>query len=323
MKILLCNRPGGAFGYITDGWKNALTYAGFEVKRWNGKPQEWSEFDPDLYIGSSGHRQPIPSNRRAKVALHVNPYGKSVRGIDEEPKVIEWVKRQRPDVVFGYGSEDHVMYWANWTTKLRLPWVPMPTAGDSTYYRRLPTQPSSELVYLGGRWPYKAKNIDQYILPLLKRHTYTLAGWGSWPDNVTVASVTDGQENEFYSNGIVAPCVSEPHTTETGIDVPERVFKAVLCGKLAVHDHVAKFRSYLKTVPSAIDPDDYRKHVSDILRMSPEQQLDLANSQYEEVLSKHTYFARMRTLFKELGFQEEAEKLKASANALHQSLSKS
>ena len=103
MKIMLCHRPEGAFGYITDGWQNALHDRGYEVRRWDGDASSWREYQPDLYIGCSGHKQPIPSNRNeCQVAIHVNPCGPvNIDGINESQDNINWVVDQKPDLYLG------------------------------------------------------------------------------------------------------------------------------------------------------------------------------------------------------------------------------
>ncbi len=81
-----------------------------------------------------------------------------MRGIEEQPKAVNWVLHQQPDAVFGYGHEGDRQYWAHWTDRYKIPWVPMPTAGDHTIYSvdNLVTK-THDIVYLGGRWAYKSQ----------------------------------------------------------------------------------------------------------------------------------------------------------------------
>jgi hypothetical protein len=169
MRVLFCHRVGGAWGYITDGMINALRDAGCVVDRWNGDDRTWDAFAPDLYCGASGHRQQIPTLRTCKVALHVNPYGptKIEPNINEQLCVISAVKQIRPDAVFGYGHETDRHYWSYWDRD-GMPWVPMATAGDATIFKNEGDHSSWDIGYVGGRWTYKAKNIDAYLLPVLR-----------------------------------------------------------------------------------------------------------------------------------------------------------
>lgn len=310
MRILLCNRPGGAFAYITDGWFNAFRDAGFTVERWSGQMVDWAQFNPDLYIGCSGHRQPIPINRRGtKVAIHVNPYSTvSVPGIDEAQHAIKWTVEQRPNVVFGYGFATHHTYWLNWVTKHNISWVPMPTAGDVVIYR----MPAKEdrtigLGYVGGRWGYKAKNIDKYLLPLAAVEPVKIMGWGDWPDNTCSGSIDDNAVPAFFGQCRVAPCVSEPHTSVYGIDLPERVFKTALCGALPIHDPVVGLKDQIPSLMVASDAN----HYIELCRIWSQPDMESRRAAQaalvrKEIWQQHTYHHRLAGLLTALGFQRQS-----------------
>jgi hypothetical protein len=198
MRVLLVHRPGGAFGYITDGWINALRDKGHRVQRWDGNENSWHDFGPDLYIGCSGHKQPIPPRRNCKIAIHVNPYGPvAIEGINESEANIRWTINQRPDAVFGYGQEEDRLLWSYWTQRHGCRWVPMPTAGDRTVFKQSldDSQKLYDVVYLGGRWPYKGLTIDSFLLPVLRHQdiSFKLYGWGDWPAGTEFCGTTRGR----------------------------------------------------------------------------------------------------------------------------------
>lgn len=315
MKVLICNRPGGAFGYITDGFYNALRDKGHTVRRWDGIESSWRSFDPDVYIGCSGHKQPIPPNRRnCKVAIHVNPYGPvNIPGINENTDNIRWTLNQKPDAVFGYGGEHDRLLWSYWTTKHNIPWVPMPCAGDKVIFKQSSESRQYDVVYLGGRWAYKAKTIDAYLLPALtelskRNFKSSVRGWGDWPDGVCGGPLPEDQANEFLNSGRVAPCISEAHTHSHGIDVPERVFKTALCGALPVHDAVPSLTSLLPSVVVAQTPQNFVDLCVHYAGNENERLAKLLEIQ-REVLSNHTYHHRMSALLSVLGFAQDAENM--------------
>lgn len=321
--ILMCKRVDGAWGYITDGMVNALKSAGHNVERYDDTREAemkqdlsnrfdyFHSFNPDLYIGCSGHKQYIPRDRSCKVAIHVNPYGpvKVEPNINESQQNIDWVMEQKPDAVFGYGRDGDRELWSYWEGS-GVPWVPMPTAGDITRYR--PDFKNYvrdlDLAYVGGRWTYKAESIDRFLVPLLQKSklNYELWGWGSWPSVTFRGPIAEGDVPALFKRAKVGPCVSEPHTLVWGIDLPERVFKVILSGAVAVHDPVADMSSYLSSVTACFDQDDYVSTVKMICRWDAMKRLELAQKQYSEVCSKHTYHHRMARLFTSLGWHEEA-----------------
>lgn len=317
MRILFCHRPGGAFGYITDSMINALRDKGHDVRRWDGQEAIWRQFQPDLYVGSSGHKQPIPAKRgKCKVALHVNPYGPvRIDGINEAQETIDWTLKQKPDAVFGYGFESDRLLWSYWQEKHRIPWVPLPTAGDKTLFRKLPdANRIYDVVYLGGRWQYKGHTIDAYLLPILhdSRMNYKLHGWGDWQKGISSGILAEDAVVGFFNSGKVGPCIAEKHTHSHGIDIPERVWKVALCGTLAIHDAVPTIRQHLPSVVVARDPTDMLELCHHYSRPQFATQRDeVAEQQRNDVLGNHTYHHRMAGLLRQLGYHAEADALLA------------
>lgn len=308
MRIFLTHKPGGAYGFITQGWMNALLNRGHDVRRYDGELSSWKDFDPDLYIGCSGHKQSIPQQSRTKLAIHVNPYGPvQIDGINETYENIKWVLKHKPDVVFGYGWHTDALLWSYWTTRHDIPWVPMPTAADATIFgKKFSIFKKYDLVYLGGRWPYKAKTIDSYLLPLLSKvYSFKVHGWGEWPQGICSGGLDDAEVSDFLSSGKIGPCISEIHSHHYGIDIPERAFKVALSKTLVVHDSVPQIKNMIPSAIVARDPEDFMELCLHYLSHDDERE-QLIQQQFQEVLSAHTYHIRMHALLAALGFSEEA-----------------
>jgi len=312
-RILLLHHVGGAFGYISDGYINAFKAAGCEVQRWDGGYSSWKDFNPDLYIGCSGHQQNIPdksSRGKCKVVIHVNPYCdiNIEPSINENPKIIAWVNSQQPDAVFGYGHETDVKYWRFWQEKSNIEWIPMPTGVDATIFKpNFNNDKQYDMVFIGGRWSYKAQNLDKYILPILQstRITTSLGGWGGWPNDLPITKnygvINSGDVQAAIQNAKIGPCVSEPHTTKYGIDLPERIFKVAFCGTLVIHDNVVGLRKYMHDVLVAENPEQFHDLIYRFANKSMDNlRLKIARSQALQVAETHTYFSRMLTMCKVL-----------------------
>lgn len=315
MNILLCHRPGGAFGYITDGWFNALRDKGHRVQRWDGIEDSWRRFCPEIYLGCSGHKQPIPPRRSCRVAIHVNPYGPvDIPDINESEQNVRWTLNQKPDVVFGYGHEEDRLLWSHWTQKHGIPWVPMPTAGDKVIFKQrgdLENRPL-DVVYLGGHWAYKGLTIDSYLVPLLQKRevTYQLYGWGNWPSGLCSGILPEDKSCDFLNQGKIGPCVSEQHTHTYNIDIPERAFKVALCGALVIHDAAVSIRRMIPSAIIATSPDQFQSYIKTYSRPDAQQErIEIVSRQQREVLSEHTYHHRLATLFGALGLPDEAARM--------------
>jgi hypothetical protein len=291
---------------------NALLDAKCTVARWDGKRETWDSFAPDVYIGCSGHKQPIPHSPNCKKAIHVNPYGpiRVEPNINENPDTISWVIAQEPTVVFGYGHEGDREYWSHWDRN-KLPWVPMATAGDATIFNVANGEHDKyDVGYVGGRWPYKAKNIDAYLFPVLRDNTisHMVRGWGIWPDNLCGGTITDSEVPILLASCKIVPCISEPHTLVHGIDLPERVFKSALSGAVVVHDPVPGLDRYLPHIIIASNPKVFHYEIKGLLR-DPSWLPKIARQQQQDVLEAHTYHHRMATLMTAMGFNDTASAL--------------
>lgn len=301
-------KVGGAWGFITESFVNALVDKGHTALRYDNNIDTWHNFDADIYIGCSGHRETIPKDTRTKKAIHVNPYGPvKIDGIDESLAAIEWVHAQKPDAVFGYGGPGDRIFWSYWVSKLGIPWAPMPTAGDKILFKDMGLERDVDLIYLGGRWPYKAKTIDKFLLPVYKslQCRKALKGWGGWPQEFGDTNIADHEVNAYFNRGRVGPCMSEQHTQSYGIDIPERAFKLALCGVMFVHDPVATLKSLIPSAVVVNDPQEYLDVIEYYVK-NEDDRYRVAKQQQADVLQNQTYHNRMSTLFEVLGFAEQA-----------------
>ncbi len=298
---------------------NALKVAGYSAIKWDGKSQDvLKSFAPTLYIGATGWKQNIPSQRDFKVALHVNPWcGEIIKcdgpTINESTQNVEWALNMKPEAVFGYGLNDDMnKYWVKWRSHVTT--VPMPTAGDTVEFYRDPSAAHKcELGFVGGRWNYKAKIMDAYLLPCLKRFKSKVYGWGGWQSQpFYMGSAADADARKLLSSAQVCPSISEPHTIRYGIDIPERIFKIPLCGTVTFTDAVAGIHRYfpIDMMPVAKNPAEYMRICMELISDSS-RRLQLAIKQRAHVLGHHTYFHRVETLLRALGFIMEAENVKS------------
>lgn len=327
MKVIIAEPNGGAFLYIVNGFKNAFNDIGCETILWSGDEKVFKDFDPDLYIGCSGHRKQIPSGYKGLIAIHVNPFGdrlEPIHGVDinETKDAIEWTLNQRPNVVFGYGlNEEYETFWKNWE-KNNVKFVGCPTAGDATLYKPNKIEVDYKIAFLGGRWPYKSHNLNSWLVSLFDRFPKHIAvyGWGGWSDKSYYKGVLDKNDSgcQFLSSAKVCPCICEPHTSRYGIDIPERFFKVALCGSLPIIDYVYGFDRYCENYLMGSNIDEYHNLIINYAFNSDfeEKRNLMIKNIRKEVLKNHTYHNRMMNLCDHLGLQDIVEKFKIRINIL-------
>jgi spore maturation protein CgeB len=321
MKILTCNPDGGAYHYILNGINSALSLSGNDVSRVTVKTKEVPA-DFDLYLGCSGWRQKIPTktHRRGKIGIHVNPYGQKKVGntdggptIDESKEAIQWTLNQQPDFVYCYCSETYIPeYFGFWTTKHGIPVVQMPTAADITIYKPKPPEDrfKCEIGWVGGKWPYKARMLEKYLVPLIKTKKSLIYGWGNtWGNN---KAISDNEVPILFSTAKICPSVSEGHTSIHPVDVPERVFKVPAGGGFTIHTPSPAINDLFgDAVPMAKNPAHWMELIEFYLK-NDKARIEQAKKERECILEKHTYFDRCLGIAKILGDSSLADNLKAA-----------
>jgi spore maturation protein CgeB len=188
----------------------------------------------------------------------------------------------------------------------------MPTAVDRTIFRETEDDNRHvDLVYVGGKWPYKGINIDSYLIPVLERARqsgldFRVFGWGEWSADICSGIVPDDEINGLFNSAKIGPCISEPHTHRWGFDLPERLWKISACGVLPIHDPVPTLRSILPDLPMAKCAGSYMELVFHYLEDEPAR-INLSRKLQREIVTKHSYHNRISRLFADIGWKSESE----------------
>jgi hypothetical protein len=320
LNILCCNPNGGAFLYITRGWEAAFKALGHQFQRWDGTDTQLKKFKPDIYLGCSGWRQNFPQWARntfkTKIGIHVNPWGTTKLvpkpgepNINEAQGAIDWTRTQKPDFLYCYAIEPDIKtMWNKWTTIA--PVIPMPTGGNAIGHVPVAKNPKfvCDVGFVGGRWAYKAMNIDKYLTPVVARTNAQVYGWGGWPKGPKFRGpIIDEEVNKLFSSAKICPSLVEPHTSRYGIDIPERMFKIPLGGGFTICDPCAGIGRYVSPdiFPLAQDPGHYAQLVDFYLKNDAKRE-ELRKEQRKAILKDHTYFSRIQGFLKVSGYPEEA-----------------
>lgn len=321
LNVLITDSGTGAFYQIMTGWMNALKYAGHNASIWDGNITTWNNAKPDIYIGCSGWRQnfrKLADKTKTKVVIHANPYcSQTIQHggpkINESDDAIGWVIKQRPNFAFGYGLQDDIdNYWYKWNSH-NINVMPMPNAADVIKYKPVPSDKLFEcnIGWLGGYWPYKAINLDNYILKAMDMFGGSWYGW-SGPKKFWKGKLQEDKVNTFFCSAKVCPTVVEPHTSKYGIDMPERIFKLAVCGSLVISDPVIGINRFFspESLIMAKDQNSYILQCKKYIDMNKNDRMNKANKLRNEVLKNHTYFHRIEVLLRNLGYIDESNECK-------------
>ena len=112
--------------------------------------------------------------------------------------------------------------------------ISLPLACDTTLYHDwvpfCPEFADVQLAFVGGFWPYKARQFDRYLKPYADR--LTVFGYSAWPYAGYGGQLPEAKEPALYRQARLSPTINEPHVEVMGVDLNERVFKVLGSGGL-------------------------------------------------------------------------------------------
>ena len=335
---ILCNHTPSAPHFIRSGWGRVFTALGHQFRFWNPEQQgafdAFDSFNPDIYLGTTYElsRAVVKCIRKRpemKVGCFASAWGPYLDDIDlkkyplvvvgeEEKRVVEALKREtdKPDVVFlhahGRWLDGTMSGWGG----IGVPYISLLNACDLYVYLGGKVRPelACDVAFVGGRWPFKAINIDPYILPLCHSSSglkTKIFGNKPWPVANWMGPISLEDERDLYCSATISPSVSEPHATDVhaggGWDIVERNYKILGSGGMLVSDYVEEARDLFteQELPMFKTPAEYHEAVQHFAA-SPDEAACRSVWGRRAVLMKHTYHHRVADLFDAFGMRDEA-----------------
>ena len=334
MKIL-CEFTASGPSYVRSGWGHAFRACGHDFRFW--KPETKSimdamaEFEPDIFLGTTygvdrAMEKCIAARPRMKVGLFASAWGPYLADVDlkrypivvageQEKVIIERLKRTtgRPDFVFIHVTDKYLDGTMGGWRGIGVNPIGVLNAADVlVYYSSAPRiDLTCDVTFVGGRWNFKARNIDPYILPLCHPSSglsVKIFGNTTWPVAQYLGNIEDGLVKHLFASATVCPNVSEPHSTGLGFDVIERPFKVLSSGGFCVSDYVDEAReifgeSELVMCKTAAEFHQTIRHFV----AHPAERLPYMVAGRNKVLESHTYFDRVSQFFTGFGLNAEAQ----------------
>lgn len=234
---------------------------------------------------------------------------------EAEKRAIEKLKKEtgKPDFVFIHAHSRWLDGTMSGWSEIGVPYHGILNAADTFVYLNGTFRPelACDVGFVGGYWGYKAQNLNRYILPLCHRNgdlRVKVFGNSVWPVSQYLGSISDQDSRDLFASATVCPNVSEPHSTDLGWDVIERVFKVPVAGGLVVSDYVEEARDLFteEELPMARNPADFEKLVRYAIEDGRFRSKTKANMKTKVLLSE-TYWERVADFFTHLGMVGEAK----------------
>lgn len=330
MKILICNikYPAGATYYWHDDIINTLKRLGHTVEKYKNNLDHWFEFKPDLYIGIHCFIEKIPDRKKrekCKILMGVN-FSKNVftdemfkkydyirQNYNIYKRNNEWIKQVKPDTIFTWSHENLTKICYNKWLELYPNCIDTIQAGNPFIYNKKDKNDYFDFGYVGGRWSYKAIIINKLFLPILNKfNKFEIygSGWDGIKNYKGPIGKNGSKEEEcnFYNKCKIVPCFTEPHTITHGVDLPDRLYKASLCGALVIHNDVYKIKEVFPDIITFKTSQELENLIQYYLKNEIER-IKLAEKQRKHILNNHTYLHRFKKLFNILNLEDEEKNI--------------
>jgi len=332
MKILISNDGPTAFYYIRTGLARAFAAAGHGVMLWdiNQKPvmDAFDEFQPDLFLG-----QTYNTNREVVQAIKERPHMKVIMKAGDWGPLADQIPTDLYGVLMASKTEKHIIrslydetgkpdyvhiyYHPSYIGDTHGGWSDVGIsvhshmlAADIFDYTngRQDERFKSDLTFIGGYWPYKARNIDDYLLPLCLDYKYKIKIFGNanWPVAQYCGFAPPDLVRDVLASATICPQLHEPHSTDYGFDMSERTFKLMSNKCFVISDYVAGLEILFgDSILMAKTPEKFRELVDHYLAR-PEERQQYIDANYEKVMNEHTYFHRAHDIFNNLNLDHYA-----------------
>jgi hypothetical protein len=321
----------GAGRYIRRGYANAMAHVGIQCSLWHpqsGKPafDVFAELQPDLVMcGSWEIDRAIFKNLMArpniKVLLWGGNWGTFDKEIDTKKDTVMMVTDQEKEFIEPLVKNNNIKHiityysqrWADvthnkWST-LGLEPLGLPLAADLVILGISEISPEykCDLSFIGGYWPYKAINLNKFLVPLChpaEKFNVKIFGYGGWPVAQHLGIVNDEWLPTLFSSSTVNANVFEPLAQKYGFDVNERCYKILACKGFCVSEYCDSAANDIFTnneVVFAKTPAEFKEKVHYFVK-HPEERVPYMENGVASIKAKHSYFHRLKVMMKAENF---------------------
>ena len=333
MKILIHNLDVTAHYFIRKGFGNAFNALGHQCVLWNSNQKSsfdaFDQFEPDIFWGQTYNLTDsmikcIKERPHLKVFLRAFDSSelsdkiskKYPIGVESEEVIEKVVKLQEsiPQKIIlhnHYKQESINLTHKRWIdTGFKV--VSNMNAADIFEFTNGKTIDNlkSDICFVGGRWGYKSKTLDEYLLPLCSPNrdlNIKIFGNQAWGIPQYCGFCPDGEVKNVLASANICPNISEPHSQEYGYDIVERPFKLLSNKCFCISDDVKDLKSL---IPEGIvycnSKDKFKDQIFYYLNREKERK-EIAQIGYDNVIENHTYLDRASEILKHFNFDNEYE----------------
>jgi hypothetical protein len=331
MKIIISNESANAHFYERQGLAKAFAHSGHQVAFWDIRGKSafdiFDEVEPDIFIGQAYNLDRatikcIQARPHLRVGLKAGDFGPFYDDWTEqkhqEYPILMASKQEKEsvfklrdsgsiDFVFIHYHPDYIGQTHGYWEKEHVRAISLMNAADVFDYTngQYLGDFASDIAFVGGKWGYKSRTLDRYILPLCNSNVklnVKIFGNSSWGIPQYCGFIDTQYVKHIFASAKICPSISEPHSQEFGFDIIERPFKLMSNKAFVISDYVEGLRKLYNEdeLVLAKTPEEFIHEVEYYLTY-PDRRQSFVEAGYKKTIEQHTYFERAKTIFNALG----------------------
>lgn len=333
MKILIGNDNFSAHFFERLGYLRVFQACGHQAVLWNiqDKPANdiFDEFEPDIFMFQSYNL-----NRAIINCIQRRPHLYTIMKCGEWGHCSDTIDRNKYQVLCATQQEiDNVMalhttcnqpnylstyYHPDWIEDSFGHWMKYGMnvkshllAADLFEYTNGTPKPElrCDLSFVGGYWPYKARVLEEYLIPLCRDNSCKIKifGNGIWPVHQYCGSIPDNLVKHLWASSTICPNLHEPHSQDLHRDCNERTFKLLANRSFVISDYIEGLARIFKDdeIVFAHNPQEFKELILHYIKY-PNERIPYIQRGYKKVIMEHSYFERVQEVFMNLNLLNEA-----------------
>ena len=332
MRVSILVENDSAPKFVRGGWAKVLKYCGHNVEIFDPRRESvhdhFRRCEPEIYLGTTygvdrATRKVLDARPKTKVGLFGSCFGPITDNLDREKYPLDVRTPEESMNVANLSNYTAVFIHHTPKTvehKTMTHWRGISDNVGSvingsdifSFLNGIPQEKyACDIAFVGGYWPYKARNLDKTIVQLCnnKELNIKIFGNGKWSVAQYAGFIEESEMKHLFASAVVCLNVSEPHSTDLGFDIIERVFKVPTCNGLLVSDTVNEFDEIINSetlIPQYRNSDDIIRFI-ELFKENPKLRIEYIQDQKMWVLDGHTYFHRVADIWNLLNEPEQAE----------------
>ncbi len=325
--VLHISSGGDAMNVTRDGWLDALKAAGWKVvTRMTRSKQETRQVIEHYNVGlimtqCNYYVRQLPvdviNKKDIGVVCHAfcyndandtfEPFSENV-----DPGDVELLKRIKNLVMWSqHEPEANERWFPNWTRD-GFKFIFTPHCANITRFFPSAFDNQRDTIFIGNA-AHKPQAIKEWIMPVLKkrdlRHQVFGGGWENFGINARHLPPHYDNFNNIYPTSAVCLNLHSNPQREYNVLFNDRSFMIPLCGGFSISDSLLSQRYFGDVVPIARTPKEYKELTLDYI-VNAEARCKVIYESAKITALLHTYFHRLRDIFKLMEWNEMAEEQK-------------